>query len=706
MAKHINCCLCNRRCKTSSRRPVSNKDLAKHLQSILCRKITSYDTICGACRINYQKKHNTAKSPDIVILSQNDQNASCTLDGNDPDYQPPPPTKNKFLSPKSIQLEIPSTPRSHKYCIICRKIGNNRNHLIVIPEKARTQAFVESGIFIDAKSRCCKSHVFMSYFNNPSLSLLQTSKKSDFYSRTDITELTSNIRKMMKTMSHLNFDMPSLMTDDQYMDLIGMNQSQFTELCASIKSLRNTATRSIRTCMAVFFMKLRTGLPNSILAVLFRLKPFQVRRIVESARVSLMTDFVPLHLGFNHISHDEFCASHTTPIARQLFSTDNNQAILVLDGTYLYIQKSSDYSFQRRSYSLHKHRPLIKPMVIVGSDGYILTVLGPYYADGKNNDAAITKHMFARNYENINEWMKDGDICIVDRGFRDAVEYLEERGYNVKMPFYLKKGKKQHSTEEANKSRLVTKIRWVVESANGRIKQWRLLDKVIPNKLLPCIGEYVKIACSVINCFRPPLSKPSASDDEVVQEMLHKASKGNELQEYLEQENLINRRSQFKSISEEELDDFPRLSFDDLRGITLGVYQLKQAPSYTKEHFNDDGNYELMVCKVSNEIIKVKMQSRHTNSSTHTLWIHYITNAPKPIKGWYCTCKAGARVVGCCAHISSVLWYLSNERHEQSQATVKKMNPTFLDAADMPITDESESDDSSDDEMNILDNES
>jgi hypothetical protein len=43
---------------------------------------------------------------------------------------------------------------------------------------------------------------------------------------------------------------------------------------------------------------------------------------------------------------------------------------------------------------------------------------------------------------------------------------------------------KQYTTEEANKSRLITKVRWVVESANGRIKQWRFLDKVVPNKLV------------------------------------------------------------------------------------------------------------------------------------------------------------------------------------------------------------------------------
>lgn len=55
-------------------------------------------------------------------------------------------------------------------------------------------------------------------------------------------------------------------------------------------------------------------------------------------------------------------------------------ANFVFDGTYIYIQMSSDYVFQRRSYSTHKSRSLLKPMVIVGTDGYILDVIGPYFA--------------------------------------------------------------------------------------------------------------------------------------------------------------------------------------------------------------------------------------------------------------------------------------------------------------------------------------
>ena len=55
----------------------------------------------------------------------------------------------------------------------------------------------------------------------------------------------------------------------------------------------------------------------------------------------------------------------------------------VADGTYIYIEKSSNYSFQRGSYSVHKGQPLLKPIRLVITDGYILTFMGPYLADGK-----------------------------------------------------------------------------------------------------------------------------------------------------------------------------------------------------------------------------------------------------------------------------------------------------------------------------------
>ena len=117
-------------------------------------------------------------------------------------------------------------------------------------------------------------------------------------------------------------------------------------------------------------------------------------------------------------------------------------------------------------------------MMVVSTTGYIIETFGPYLADGKNNDAKITKHI-AEDGDKLKSYFKNDDLFIMDRGFRDILDYLDSIGIEAKMPAYLEKNKKQHDDLEANEFRLITKIRWVVETANGVIKSWKYFDNVV-----------------------------------------------------------------------------------------------------------------------------------------------------------------------------------------------------------------------------------
>jgi hypothetical protein len=44
-------------------------------------------------------------------------------------------------------------------------------------------------------------------------------------------------------------------------------------------------------------------------------------------------------LDFEHITHVEFCQNQTTTFAKTLFTNDNSQAVVVLDGTCIYSEK-------------------------------------------------------------------------------------------------------------------------------------------------------------------------------------------------------------------------------------------------------------------------------------------------------------------------------------------------------------------------------
>ncbi|XP_062622155.1 uncharacterized protein LOC134283681 [Saccostrea cucullata] len=416
-------------------------------------------------------------------------------------------------------------------------------------------------------------------------------------------------------------------------------------------------------------MKLRSALSNKMLAVLFGMTKFQVRRAIASARAALMKDFVPSNLGFQHVTREEVIHNHTRELARDLLTHDitTNPAILVLDGTYVYIQKSSNFAFARRSYSLYKHRPLVKPMIVVTTSGYIVSVLGPYLADTKNNDANILKHMIYSNAEEIRSWIQEDDVFVVDRGFRDAQDLLEDIGIRMEMPAFMKRGSKQLSTSDSNLSRVVTKVRWIVEATNGRLKQWQYLAKTLPNSQIPFIGDYVRIVAALCNKYRPPLS------------------------ERVETEGLDRRGLRWTKVDAENVaPDFPCYEETELRQLTLGVYQLRMAHSYAKEHIDEDGGFEICISDDIPGLVSAKIQSRHIAAKQYRCWVSFSDGV---VDGWYCKCKAGTRVVGMCGHATSVVWYLSFGRHQELVKGVRNWTTTLEDASDVQdIIDESDSD--------------
>lgn len=68
----------------------------------------------------------------------------------------------------------------------------------------------------------------------------------------------------------------------------------------------------------------------------------------------------------------------------------------------------------------------------------------------------------------------------------------------------------------------MTKVRWVVESAKGRIQHWKLLDKVISNHYVSSVGDFVRIVCFLCNHFRPPLANHDPEEN-IAKKMLQRS---------------------------------------------------------------------------------------------------------------------------------------------------------------------------------------
>lgn len=85
--------------------------------------------------------------------------------------------------------------------------------------------------------------------------------------------------------------------------------------------MRNTENRSISTAIGCLLMKLRLGLSNTVLATIFSFDDKRtVGHVLESARMALMKNFVPFHLGSEHITREAIVRDHTRRLAKQLLA--------------------------------------------------------------------------------------------------------------------------------------------------------------------------------------------------------------------------------------------------------------------------------------------------------------------------------------------------------------------------------------------------
>ena len=204
-------------------------------------------------------------------------------------------------------------------------------------------------------------------------------------------------------------------------------------------------------------------------------------------------------------------------------------------------------------------------MLITTTTGYTVAAYGPYLSDTSNNDAAMQKDILVNNKDGILNWIAEHDIIVVDRGFRDSTGVMRALGLDVCMPEFLN-GRHRFDALEANRSRFISKIRWVVESANGRVKHFKLLNQTIQNSTIPQLRDYLQIACALVNAYRVPVISSFSNGDQTAAKMLACLHEPNLLRLRLSNEIL-----HWSNYDASDLIDFPVLTVNELRLITVGM---------------------------------------------------------------------------------------------------------------------------------------
>ena len=73
-----------------------------------------------------------------------------------------------------------------------------------------------------------------------------------------------------------------------------------------------------------------------------------VSDFINSAREAILKSFVLYNLGFGQVSHQDIIDLYTTTISRELMcSSSADTTIIVIDGTYIYIQLRHDLKYSK-----------------------------------------------------------------------------------------------------------------------------------------------------------------------------------------------------------------------------------------------------------------------------------------------------------------------------------------------------------------------
>lgn len=584
--------------------------------------------------------------------------------------------------PQCLRLNV-LTQTSSQTCLL-RECNNNYN-LQRLSVSCRVNIYLKRDIYVSENTKSCPEHLDAEgNLLQPLLETLRFINRPYVLKGTPLKNFLQELRNVANNIAVSRFDNENNFSDEEFSSMSPITKEQFRELFTYCDPViqTNGFLYVTKKHLLTFLCKMRQGLSDDFLTTMFGYKSRQnTSSIIATVRKSLCLRFVPSNIGVDAITRNQYIERHVTEFSNQLYNIEPQvpRAIAFIDGTYLEVEKSSNFEAQRLSYSMHKNYNLLKPSITVAPDGYILDIHGPYFSDHHNNDAAILNHQLQRDGEQFRRWFEENDIIILDRGYRDSAPLLEQLGITMRSPPCLQRNQRQLTTEQANEARLITKSRWIVEIINGHLKSiFKFFDHRISVIHAINLSDFLKIAGAILNRYKGPIYMENA-DINLANQLLERAQRVNVMQARVEAENLRDRGGRWTRLNHNHFQDFPRLDLDYLRDLTVGVYQVRLAPGYIQDKILRDQNEEIQFDELVNApgLLRARIYSRFTRSVRHQLWIEYrvnfadnennnnVINNP-PIISYYCTCKSGARTLGTCAHIASVIWFLGYARNREN----------------------------------------
>ena len=167
----------------------------------------------------------------------------------------------------------------------------------------------------------------------------------------------------------------------------------------------------------------------------------------------------------------------------------------IIDCTEFFIEMPSSCRSQSITFSNYKNHNTAKGLIGISPNGYPSFVSSLYA--GRTSDKKITNDCGILNL------LEPGDELMADRGF--DIESDMPNGVSLNIPPFLG-GLPQLSAEDKAKTGKIASVRVHVERAIARIKNYRILQQVIPLTLAENLDQIWGV-CSYLTLFLPPIIK-------------------------------------------------------------------------------------------------------------------------------------------------------------------------------------------------------
>ncbi len=190
---------------------------------------------------------------------------------------------------------------------------------------------------------------------------------------------------------------------------------------------------------------------------------------------------------------------------------------VIVDCTEFEIEQSTNPQAQQDTWSTYKNTNTAKGMkysclfnifvshlfffvALVGiTPNGVVSYISPLYG-GATSDKALLNMTGSGS---LMELLEDGDVIMSDRGF--SLD-LKHKHLNIIHPPFLERKAQQLSPKKVIETRIIARHRIHVERCMGRIKNYKLLNGIIPLKSIYLLNYWFYI-CTFFTIFDEPLVK-------------------------------------------------------------------------------------------------------------------------------------------------------------------------------------------------------